>query len=314
VEAAIDSGEWGDLYPQLAERVTAIHADLQWEVAKGQRARHAFVVSPGGHAELRAYAVRWHDAAPPPDDTFEFHPARQADPGVLDSTMRMDGATLDLADLRFGFAVDPDRDQAEVTVYHPVFPDLTDEVRGQISFLSLDWLLGEEGVERWVGTVEFGGAPPSDAQPAAQLKAAVDRLAAEENDAVWALMSAEADGKPLLACAQQPLVPVRFPRFDTHVAVTLPYRLANDGGLPVDLSLEALRDKEDQLTDLLDGDNAGTLLAHETTQGVRVLHFYVDSTTDATQRVRGNVGDWAEGRAAVKETYDPGLRNVRHFG
>ncbi len=177
IEAAIDSGDWGDLHPVLADRVAAIHADLQWEVAKGQGARHAFVVSPGGHAELRAYASRWRAAAPPADDLFEYHASRQADPGVLESTMSLEGATLDLGDLRFGFAVDPDRDQADVTVYHPVFPDLPDEVRGQIAFLSLDWLLGEEGVERWIGRVEFssgdvGGAPPPDAQPAAQLKAA----------------------------------------------------------------------------------------------------------------------------------------------
>lgn len=311
VDAATTSGEWQDLHPVLAERVAAIHADLQWEVAKGQRARHALVVSPGGHAELRAYAVRWLDAAPPADDTFEYHAARQADPAGLEYSMRLENAELALADLRFGFAVDPDRDQADVTVYHPVFPDLPDEIRGQVSFLSLDWLLGEDAVERWIGHVEFGGAPPPDAQPGAQLRAAVDRLAAEEKDDVWALMSGEADGWPVLACAQQPLVPVRFPRFDTHLAVTLPYRTANDGGLPVESSLEALRAKEDEVTDLLH--DAGTLLAHETSRGVRVLHYYVDSTTGAAERVRDLLGDWAEGKATTNATYDPGLRNVRHL-
>jgi hypothetical protein len=311
IEAAIDSGEWEDLQRALAERVDAIHADLQWELAKGQRARHALVVSPGGHAELRAYAVRWLGAAPPADDTFEYHASRQADPSGMQFTMRIDDAELALADLRFGFAVDPDRDQADVTVYHPAFPGLPEEIRGQVSFLSLDWLLGEDNVERWVGHVEFGGAPPPDAQPGTQLRAAVDRLAAEEKDDVWALMSGDADGWPVIACAQRPLVPVRFPRFDTHLAVTLPYRAANDGGLPVEGSLEALRAKEDEVTAALHG--TGTLLAHETTRGVRVLHYYVDSTAGVADRVRDLVGDWAEGKTAVKETYDPGLRNVRHL-
>jgi hypothetical protein len=194
-----------------------------------------------------------------------------------------------------------------------MFPGLPEEVRTQITLLSLDWLLGEDGVERWIGRVEVGGAPPPDAQPGAQLKASVDRLAAEEKDDVWALMSAEANGWPVIVCAQQPLVPVRFPRFDTHLAVTLPYRAANDGGLPVESSLEALRNKEDELTALVHDAGVGTLLAHETTRGARVLHYYVDSTTDAAERIKAQVGEWAEGRTNVRETYDPGLRNVRHL-
>lgn len=311
VAAAVDTGEWQELQEMLSKRVSAIHADLHWEVGKGLRSQHALIVSPGGSADLRAYAVRWAEAAPPADETFEYHASRQANPDGTGFTMRIDEAELSLDDLRFGFAVDPDRDQADVTVYHPLFPDLPDEVRTQVTFLSLDWLLGEDAVERWVGQVDIGGVPPADAQPGAQLKASIDRLASEEKDDVWALMSGEADGWPVLATAQQPLVPVRFPRFDTHLAVTLPYRSANDGGLPVESSLEALRAKEDELTDLVEG--AGTLLAHETTRGVRVLHYYVDSTTDVAERVKGQVGDWAEGKTVVRETYDPGLRNVRHL-
>jgi hypothetical protein len=313
VATAIGDGRWEGLREDLSTRVAAIHEDLHWELAAGLEAQHALVVSPGGNAELRAYAVRWLDAAPPADATFEYHAARQANPDGLDFTMRLEDAALDLGDLRFGFAVDPDRDQADVTVYHPLFPGLPEEVRTQVTFLSLDWLLGEDGVERWVGRIDVGGAPPPEAQPGAQLKAAVDRLAAEERDEVWALMSAEAHGWPVIVCAQQPLVPVRFARFDTHLAVTLPFRTANDGGLPVEGSLEALRAMEDELTEIVRGAGTGTLLAHETTQGVRVLHYYVDSSSDAAERVRGRVGDWREGKTAVRETYDPGLRNVRHF-
>jgi hypothetical protein len=313
VIAAIDSGGWGDVPAVLGERVRAIHPDLEWEFAKGQRARHALVVSPGGKAELRAYAVRWLDAAPPADDVFEYHAARQADPGGLRYTMRTHDAELDLAEVRVGFAVDPDLDQADVTVYHPTFPGMPEADRLQVSFLCLDWLLGEDGVERWIGRVDVGGAPPPDAQPAAQLKAAVDRLAAADHDGAWTLMSAEKDGWPVVACANLPLAAVRFPRFDTHLAVTLPYRTANPGGLPVDGSMEALRNKEDELTALVHGAGSGTLVAHESTRGVRVLHYYVDSTADAADRIRDLLGDWSEGTATALETFDPGLRNVRHL-
>jgi hypothetical protein len=125
------------------------------------------------------------------------------------------------------------------------------------------------------------------------------------------LSGKDGEGWPVMACARPPLVPVRFPRFDTHLAVTLTYRVANDGGLPVDGSLQALRRIEDRLTDALAG--TGTLLAHETGHGVRTLHYYVDPTTDAAERIRTRLPEWREGPADLAQSYDPGLRHVRHL-
>lgn len=312
VEAAITSGEWGDLADQIGGLVDAIHPDLQWEFSRGVRAAHALVVSPVGRPPLRAVAARWVAAAPPPDETWEYQAARQPDPNAFEAQLQIGGAELALADLRYGFAVEAGRQLLDVTVHHPMFPALPDEVRGQISFLSLDWLLGEEGVERWIGAVEFGGAPPADAYPPAELRAAVERQAVEYKEPSWVMLSAQdKKGWPILATAQQPLLPVRFPRFDTHVAVTLPFREANDGGLPLDGSLDALRAFEDELTEALAGD--GDLLAHETTRSTRVLHYYVDGSTGAAALVEGRLSRWTEGRARAEAAYDPALEAVAHL-
>src|SRR5215470_12979816 len=62
VEAAIASGQWGDLPEEVGNRVVAIHPDLQWEFSKGGTARHALIVTPAGNAQLRASAARWRAA------------------------------------------------------------------------------------------------------------------------------------------------------------------------------------------------------------------------------------------------------------
>lgn len=312
VEAAVASGEWADLSDQINELVAAIHADLHWEFARGERAAHALVVSPAGRAELRAVAARWAAGAPEPDETWEYHTSRQPDPKAFGARLQIGGAELAMADLRYGFAVEGGRQLLDVTVYHPMFPELPEEVRGQISFLSLDWLLGEEGVERWVGAVEFGEAPPADAYPPDELRAAVERQAVEHKEPVWVMLTAQdKKGWPVLATAQKAMLPVRFPRFDTHVTVTLPYRETNDGGLPLDGSLTALRAFEDALTDALDAD--GELLAHETTRGTRVLHYYVDGSTGAAALIESRLTGWPEGRAQSTATYDPALDGVAHL-
>jgi hypothetical protein len=312
VGAAVTSGEWADLPDRINGLVAAIHPDLHWEFTRGARAQHALVVSPAGRPELRAVAARWAAGAPQPDETWEYHTSRQRDPKAFGTRLRIGEAELAMEDLRYGFAVEGGRQLLDVTVYHPVFPDLPEEVRAHVCFLSLDWLLGEEGVERWVGAVESGGAPPPDAYPPDELGAAVERQAVEHKEPVWVMLTAQdKQGWPVLATAQKAMLPVRFPRFDTHVTVTLPFRDTNDGGLPLDGSLTALRAFEDELTEALDGD--GELLAHETTRGVRVLHYYVDGSAGATALIEGRLAGWPEGRAQAMASYDPALEGVSHL-
>ena len=95
------------------------------------------------------------------------------------------------------------------------------------------------------------------------------------------------------------------------MGVLLPYRTANDGGLPVDGSLEALRDFEDRLSTRLDVH--GQLVAVESSRGRRTLHYYVDGAGDGVRIVRDSVAEWPEGRATAKHTYDPGFGEVAHL-
>lgn len=85
---------------------------------------------------------------------LEYHPARQSDPEALTSRLELDGSELDLSLTRVGLTLDAERQKANVLVFHPGFATIPEQARGQATYLVLDWLLGEDGVERRLGAVE----------------------------------------------------------------------------------------------------------------------------------------------------------------
>ncbi|HCT78052.1 MAG TPA: DUF695 domain-containing protein [Micromonosporaceae bacterium] len=310
VAAAIPAGTVNRFTSGLARHVDAIHANLQWELTRGTSSAHALVVTSGGDADLRAVASRWLAAAPPADATWSYQSQRLADPSVFESTMVIDEQKVELAQVRYAISVNQESHQVDVTCYHPAFASLPDNVQGQITFLTLDWAVGEDGVEIWIGEIGWTAVEPANPKTPQDLRHAV---AAVATDDCWVLMQGEnRDGTPILAAAASPLRSARWPRFDLHVPVAVPYQRFNDGQLPEDESLNALRLFEDELTVAI-GHN-GALVAHETTARIRILHYYVDSQTNASAELESHLPQWQEGSATANPQLDPGFERVRHLG
>ncbi|XVU29684.1 hypothetical protein ACQPZJ_22170 [Actinoplanes sp. CA-054009] len=309
VATAIGDGSVARFADDIGRRVEAIHPGLQWELAPGSTSAHALVVTSGGQPESRAVAARWLAAAPAADETWSYRAARAADPAAFGSVIDLDGLKLDLSEIRYGVAVDEQRRQIDVVCYHPGFAGVPDEARGQITFLTLDWAVGENDVEIWLGEISWTAEEPAAARTPAELRQAVDVLSAGEDR--WVLMQGTRSGAPLMATAAVPLRSARWPRFDLHLSVSLPYRESNDGRLPVDGSLAALRDFEDALGAAVAGN--GVLVAHETWDRQRVLHFYVDSRSSARAEVESRLPGWREGRASVDARPDPAFERVGHL-
>ncbi|HKT02199.1 MAG TPA: DUF695 domain-containing protein [Rugosimonospora sp.] len=307
VESAIATGQWGGLTDEVTARVSVIHPDLQWEFAPGKGARHALIVTAGGDPRLRALAARWYASAPPADDVWEYHPARQPDPTILTSLLEMADQLIRLQDTQFASLLDADRCQLDVVCYHPVFAQVPEQIQEQITFLALDWLLGEQAAELWIGGVAWQQVRPDDVEAPEALAERVAELAARYAQPVWVLLTArDGDDYPVIATIQQPLKPARWPRFDTHVAITLPYE-PDRVGLPGDRALQKLRNFEDQLIASLGED--GALVAHESTRGRRILHVYADSESVVLQ----SVAAWAGREATVRQSHDPSFENVSHL-
>jgi Family of unknown function (DUF695) len=310
VAAAIGDGTTPALSEEISAKVDAMHADLQWELAPGAPSRHALCVTAAGVPELRPLAERWLRQAPPADATWEYQCARAPDPSALDSVLEFGAHRVELRLARVGVEVDDERQLLNVRVYHPMFASMPEGARGQITFLMLDWLLGEDGVVRWLGSISPITDEPADAIGADALPDVVAGLMARNDAVTWALLRGERDGAIVLVTARRPLKWIDYPLYDQHIGVSLGYTDRTPQELPDPDELDRLRATEDDLMAALG--SHGLFVAHETSRGSRTWHIYADGEReDAVSRVRA----WIAGvpGATVSVEDDPGWRMVRAY-
>jgi hypothetical protein len=72
IEHAITGGGFSsELVDEIGAHVDAL-GGLDWELAPGAAAKHAFVVSANGDPALRVIAELWRQHGPAPDSTWEY--------------------------------------------------------------------------------------------------------------------------------------------------------------------------------------------------------------------------------------------------
>jgi hypothetical protein len=285
IEGALDRASAGappapELAEEMTRRVKAIAPGFAWEFGPGRRgSRYYLCVTGEGDPELRPTAERWSQAAPPADATWEYHPARPPTPEqALEAALQLPGRfrahQLRLAEARLDLRIDEDRQLIDVGVYHPMLRKLPERTRTTPAFLLLSWLLGEDGVERWVGRVDLCLTEPAASVAAEALPEVVRALAERHPDLTWAVMEGRDNhGQPLLVVARRPLKRIDWPLFDLHGRLTVTGTAAPPGQLPV--AFDWLAEAEDDLKGLL-GEHA-VLVARETRPDRRSLHLYCDS-------------------------------------
>ena len=294
----------------MTSNVHGVDRGLAWEVAPGTSSRHRLTVTAGGDPELRRVARRWLRAAPPADAIWEYGDLRTA--SGLGHTLEIGGVQVQLEDLNV--AASRRGTGLDVQVHHPVFGQLPEQLRAQISFLGLDSALGEEAVELWLGAIEAVPQRPEGARPLAELPALLAEVVAEaspEGEMGWTLLRGNGPKGPVLVSCLNRLSSVQAPDYDEHVAVTVPFSDATAEGWPGPGSLELLQALEDHLSRIVGG--SGQVVAVESCAGVRTLHFYVDSTTPAADQLRVAAGGWQQGTVGVRSRPDPSWAAVAAF-
>jgi hypothetical protein len=303
---AIEAGDTDALLRLTTDRVDALDPRLAWEYGAGPDGSTSLAVTAGGDPEVRALARRWLLAAPRTDG-WTFHDLRQPAPDGTVLTFGADRfADVDVvvATVRRGPVID-------VEVHHPGFAAIPAEAAAQIAFLMLDNAVGEEAVELWVGRVEPVTVVPKDGVPLAHLPGVIDALRREHTDPdgglSWLLLRGAG---PTIARVRVRLSSVNDPSYDTHVAVQVPYE-AREDGLPVSGKTDLLAAFEDHLIERLAG--SGTVVAVETSRGIRTIHVYVDGTTPAVGMIEAATRGWPNGTVEIHARYDPAWADVQHF-
>jgi hypothetical protein len=310
ITAAVMTGVYGDLPELMGAMVMAIHPGLRWETGPGSRSRHRLCVSGGGDPRLRVLAERWQRAAPPPTEAWEFAAARQPQPDMPELTFEGLEHPLDLGLARIAVDWDDRGALAELTVFHPAFAKLgADECRHAARLL-VDWLLGEDDVQRWVEAINVSRTDPLDSQPAAIVPEFFREVATRNAEPRWTMREAKTpSGKRVIVCTLRPLRWVDHPLLDLHTAVRISYPSAGDG-LPDGEALLRLLHLEQELETAVGP--RGMLVSSETSSGLRVLHYYSDSED---QNGRDALEGFARTRKNVQvaHTHDPGWAKVRKF-
>ncbi|RFA11791.1 hypothetical protein B7R22_17830 [Subtercola boreus] len=308
--AAIANGDYGSLPDQISAKVAAIDSELQWETSKGRLAKHALCVTAAGVAELRPLVERWARAAPPATDTWEFVAARQRDEALSSSAVQFEGTSIELGQSRVAFRVDEERQSFDVQIFNPRFVTLGLQDSRRVTFLLLDWLLGEDDVERWLGGIETVLNDPEGSVPVSALLKAVEKLAAQNAEPEWAITdSRTAAGNPSIVIALRPMKWIDHPLLDLHTEIVLPYLVDREDGLPGPDALVALRSYEYGLIEAIGA--RGLLVAFETSEGQRSFHVYTDSED---QNARDIIDSFRPGEPAGKtHSLDPGWQRVRQF-
>lgn len=311
--AAIEQARFDQaLVAEVAANVQAVDPNLTWELGPGGTARHAFSLSPNGDPARRRLTERWLRAAPAADAVWEFHPARRGAPAFSGARLQIAEHTVALADMRFTVAVDPDRELMGVTSFHPQFAAMPEDMRGTVAFVTLDRILGEDTVQRWLGGIRTSVEPLENSAPFQVLIEAVGLLSRNATGERFTTLRGQApDGRPVFATVNLALKWIDHLACDTHLAVDVALLEAAADGTPTDAEDEALNDIEDELEEMITG--AAVYLGRETVHSRRALHWFVAPD----HPIRPALEAWAARNAErdVRLTWspDPGWATALRF-
>lgn len=281
IEVAIDGGGFDEaLVKEINDRVVAIRDGLDWELAPGTNAKHAFCLSAKGDPEGRLVTETWRARGPNPDETWEFHGARRSGPGRSQMALEIDGQSFKLHEFTVALEVDVTRERVHGTYYHPAFPRITDEkLRFTVTYLTLDSVLGEDEVERWLGVIETSAFEPTNARPMEELLAAVDEVRRTATGEKFVVCRGEADGLPAFAVVNLALKRVDHLLACMHGEIDIEIVEQTSEQLPTEAEDEHLDAMEGELMRALGA--TALFFGRETRRGRRLLHFFAPEDSGA---------------------------------
>jgi len=303
VAAAIANRTLGQS-PLVEYITTAVHnlsPDFAWELGPGRSSQHNLTVTAEGNLLVRRLTAQWHAAAPAPDPTWEYHDSRQPSSHLH----------LEIAGHRFApevFAIssvfNENRERFDIVLFHPEFGRADDRLALQAAFLTLDELLGEDDVERWIGTIDASKSAPPGATGLDQFKNAVEEARAKATGDHFVLGEGTSrDGKRVIIATNEALKQIDHLAHVFHLNIGIALRAPDANGFPAEEESGRLNAFEDQLEAAL-GDNAAHI-GRATWAGRREIHLFVRDPATASAAIdawRQQLQPW---QATSEIAYDP---------
>ena len=115
---------------------------------------------------------------------------------------------------------DASRELLSVHLWHPAFDSLPEQVRGQIAFLFLDNVLGEDDVERWIGAIEIDETAQTGETPEALANEVRRQAEAATGDQWVAAEGTDAGGDPVIVRYNASIKRIDHPFAANHLEVS----------------------------------------------------------------------------------------------
>ena len=283
---AIRTGEATDLPDQVTALFAAIHPQLQWQITPGSHANHALTLSPDGDPELRGITEVWLRTGPEPEDTWEYHAARQP----LDGPVEAAGVILDPSEVVFTFEYDELYEQIDLVLDHDSLFEAHPDAALEAAFAAIEAIIGEDNIERWVGIVEIS-AEPIEGRTLSELPSIISRFEPTITGDQWEeIETTDVSGWEEHLRINRAAKAIDHLGHNIHLEVRIELEDFDRLALPTATETQALDELAVSLETEL-GDHA-LALAVDTVNRHRSLHYYVNDIETVEQLVDA----WIEAR------------------
>ena len=291
LEKELLEGRHGEAAEELTDLADAIDPALEWDLVPGRSAAHALCLSPAADPGLRSVTERWYREGPSADPVWEYHPARIAiDPALV----TVDDIGIHPFDVTVVVESDPATEELHLTVGHPDFGRMDEALQLLVVFRLLDDLLGEDGADFWVGSVDVVPHPLPWGIPFVDLAGEVDGQAETATGQQWEMMTkTDRDLGESQVFMNRALKRLHFLDMVDIVMVSIETSGHDDS---------VVRKVERDLAATLQ--SGGVIFAHRIFDAFTVLYAYADP--EVTEDVAGLAERWRPAVYDVSTDLDPG--------
>lgn len=151
----IEAGNCKDLLHEVSPVVEELFPGFAWVFGPGPNevGGHSFTLSGSGSIHFQFLAEYWKAQAPELEG-WTFHASRQPNGADPVAAIRIDETKFVFGETQFTANVNNEKEKVDLEVFNPSFANVESEVRVEVTFLILDYILGEYGTEQWVGIID----------------------------------------------------------------------------------------------------------------------------------------------------------------
>ncbi|MEO0795768.1 MAG: hypothetical protein AAFX93_11420 [Verrucomicrobiota bacterium] len=217
----IEDGRCEDLTDEVANQVQELLPGMAWVFGPGseEKGGHSFTLSPEGNAHKRLLTEYWVQQAPDLEH-WTFYSSRQPSVSFSGSwAIQIHEKEIVASEIWVSLSPRQSDQHVDLVAWHPAFAELPEGAAYQILFIMLDEVLGEDGVEKQLGSIDIGNDKLAEAIPLNELRSELEELSKN-----W---EKPADGR-LWSSYQLPEPDDSFPRSDTIAGSSCHMRLINE--------------------------------------------------------------------------------------